>query len=77
MGRYDYDLPMERSNAYQPQDLLPIGKAARYAGISKSTLRRYTAAGHITPRRTIGGHTRYAVEDLNALRERQSNGDAA
>lgn len=68
---------MERSNAYQPQDLLPIGKAARYAGISKSTLRRYVVAGHITPRRTIGGHTRYAVQELDALREYQASGDAA
>lgn len=70
---------MERSNAYPEQDLLPIGRAARFVGVSIDTLRRYEAAGRISAKRTPGGQRRFKVADLRALLTDPDNaeGDAA
>ena len=48
-------------------ELVPIGPAAEAAGVSISTLRRWEAAGHITPARTPGGQRRYRLADVRAL----------
>lgn len=66
---------MERSNTYREQDMLPIGRAARFVGVSIDTLRRYEADGRISAKRTPGGQRRFAVSDLRALLT-DSNGDA-
>lgn len=58
---------MERSNTYREQDLLPIGRAARFVGVSIATLRRYEADGRISAKRTPGGQRRFAVSDLRTL----------
>ncbi|MDU7384076.1 MAG: MerR family DNA-binding transcriptional regulator [Schaalia turicensis] len=42
--------------------------AARHLGISVDTLKLWEAKGHITSTRTVGGHRRYRLEDLDALR---------
>jgi excisionase family DNA binding protein len=49
--------------------LTPRAAAARL-GVSTRTLRRYVAAGLLTPAsRTPGGHGRFDPADLDALRE--------
>ena len=51
-------------------DLLPIGAAARWLGVSVSTLRRYDKDGLIVPVRTAGGQRRFSGAALKALRDR-------
>jgi putative resolvase len=71
---------MERSNAYREQDLLPIGRAARFVGVSVATLRRYEVAGRINAKRTPGGQRRFVVADLRTLLtdpDDTAEGDAA
>jgi len=41
-----------------------IGEAAKVLGVSVSTLRRWEAAGRITPDHTTGGHRRYDLAKL-------------
>lgn len=48
--------------------MVPIGTAAAELGVSIETLRRWEAEGRLTSTRTIGGHRRYRLEDLDALR---------
>src|SRR6266404_5310888 len=52
-----------------PVQLLTIHEAARYLKVSTKTLRRWDAAGVISPVRTAGGHRRYDVSDLNNLKQ--------
>jgi putative resolvase len=41
-----------------------IGEAAKVLGVSVSTLRRWEAAGRISPEHTTGGHRRYDLAKL-------------
>ncbi|MCL2787121.1 MAG: helix-turn-helix domain-containing protein [Micrococcales bacterium] len=51
-----------------PPELLGIGKASVFAGVSASTLRRYYAQGKIPAVRLPGGSLRFRQEDLVVLR---------
>jgi len=49
-------------------DLLPTGKAAKYVGVSKWTLRRWVAAGRIAPKlKKKNGYLAFDKADLDAL----------
>lgn len=50
------------------KQILPIGQAAAYLGVSIITLRRWSDAGKIKPSLvTPGGHRYYNIEDLDRL----------
>lgn len=44
--------------------MIPISAAAKYLGVSISTLRRWDKKEQLIPSRTIGGHRRYSFESL-------------
>ena len=46
---------------------LTASQAARYLGVSISTLRRWSDAGHLQAYRTPGGQRRFSVEQLDAF----------
>jgi MerR family transcriptional regulator, repressor of the yfmOP operon len=55
----------QQSTAQWPGDLLSIGAAARFVGVSERALRYYQQLGLITPSgRTQGGMRRYSEGDL-------------
>ena len=48
--------------------LVTISEAARIAGVSPSTIHRWELQGRIgAPRRTLGGHRRYVLSDVEAM----------
>lgn len=55
---------MKTSHTY-----LRIGEAAKYLGVSVSTLRRWEREGLIAPLRRPGGWRKYLLSDIDALRE--------
>lgn len=50
----------------QPMGLTVSG-AARHLGVSLSTVRRWSDAGHLRGYRTPGGQRRFTVEQLDAF----------
>lgn len=44
---------------------LSISEAARHLGVSLSTVRRWSDAGHLRGYRTPGGQRRFSVEQLD------------
>jgi excisionase family DNA binding protein len=48
---------------------LTASQAARHLGVSISTLRRWSDAGHVQAYRTPGGQRRFSVEQLDAFLE--------
>ncbi|MDR1545516.1 MAG: helix-turn-helix domain-containing protein, partial [Deltaproteobacteria bacterium] len=44
--------------------IVAIGEAAKALGVSIATLRRWEAAGKLTPARTNSGHRRYDLSKL-------------
>ena len=46
---------------------LTASQAARHLGVSISTLRRWSDAGHLQVYRTPGGQRRFSVEQLDAF----------
>ena len=48
---------------------LSASQAARHLGVSISTLRRWSDAGHVQAYRTPGGQRRFSVEQLDAFLE--------
>lgn len=46
-----------------------IGEAARVAGVSVDTLRRWESAGKLKAVRTPGGHRTYRLDDIERLRD--------
>lgn len=55
-------------NTYDDEDLIPVGDAARFLGVSISALRDWDRNGKLKPSRTAGGHRRYRVGDLRQAR---------
>ena len=47
--------------------LLSVEEAAKFLGVSKSTMRRWEAEGRLKPDRTPGGHRRYRSEELTQM----------
>lgn len=45
-------------------ELVPIGEAARFLGVTPTTLRRWEKSGRLLPLRTPSGHRRYALAQL-------------
>ncbi len=43
--------------------------AERFTGLSRNALIRYVRRGALTQFRTTGGHSRYSLSELKALRE--------
>jgi predicted site-specific integrase-resolvase len=54
---------------------ISIGKAARELGVTSKTLRRWEAAGKITPERTPRGHRRYDPAQLLGVTPRKTRED--
>ena len=50
-------------------DLATPAEAAAIVGVNTKTLQRWAAKGWVAYPRTLGGHRRYRVADLLALRE--------
>jgi excisionase family DNA binding protein len=48
---------------------LTASQAARHLGVSISTLRRWSDAGHVQAYRTPGGQRRFSVEQLDDFLE--------
>ena len=48
---------------------LTASEAARHLGVSISTVRRWSDAGHLEGYRTPGGQRRFSVEQLDAFLE--------
>ena len=46
---------------------LTASEAARHLGVSISTLRRWSDAGHVESYRTPGGQRRFSVQQLDAF----------
>ncbi len=46
--------------------LITIGQAAKFLGVSISTLRRWELDGKITPERTTGLHRRYDLAKIKS-----------
>lgn len=70
MPTYEYlchDHSMANTHSYLEDHKVPIGDAARIAGVSISTLRRWERQGLIEPSRTLGGQRRYSVQVLRDL----------
>ncbi|MBI5620470.1 MerR family DNA-binding transcriptional regulator, partial [Candidatus Gottesmanbacteria bacterium] len=57
----------EKHQSKGSSSLLPVSDAARLAGVSKATLRRWESAGILTSKRTPGGARRYRSEDIKTL----------
>lgn len=50
--------------------LLNIKNAGEYLGVSKSTLRRWEKENKIYSLKTIGGHRRYEIKDLEDFKNK-------
>lgn len=61
---------METRHASDPEDRLPIGDAARLAGVSVDTLRRWADGGQVPfERRTTSGHRVFRRADIVAINQ--------
>lgn len=54
-------------NSIQKRDLISIGKASEYLGVSIDTLRRWEKKGRTEPLRSPGGHRYFQKEQLDKL----------
>lgn len=56
------------------RNLLSVGQAAEYLGVSAASLRHWSNEGRLIVYRTPGGQRRYRVDDLDAfMRSMQVN----
>lgn len=54
-----------------PMKILTVYEASKFCGVSSKTITNWIEAGHIKAFRTVGGHRRISLSDLNAfLKER-------
>lgn len=67
MGTCEYHNAMPNTHRYGNGEKISIGEAARIAGVSISTLRRWEREGRISPERTLGGQRRYLLAEVNDL----------
>ncbi|MGH2536383.1 MAG: helix-turn-helix domain-containing protein [Candidatus Promineifilaceae bacterium] len=59
-------MPKRDNPAGEPQEWLPLGKAAAMLGVHSMTLRRWSDTGRFPSYRTAGGHRRFARSDVKA-----------
>lgn len=64
------------SSPQEKQNLLSIGDASEYLGVSIDTLRRWEKKGRIAPLRSPGGHRYFSKQDLDNLFGRKYTRDA-
>lgn len=56
-------------------DYLTLSQASIYLGVAQSTLRRWALGGVLDSSKTLGGHFRFIVEDLdNFIQEQGMSG---
>lgn len=68
----------KRNHSYtNSEKLVSIGEAVEILGVARNTLRRWEDAGYLTPKRTVGGHRRYLLSDLQNLVSENSERDSA
>ena len=67
---------MADTDRYETEHRVPIGDAARIAGVSISTIRRWEDEGKITAARTPGNQRRYRVSDVQRLLTEPAGGAA-
>jgi excisionase family DNA binding protein len=60
---------MESNPSAPAKALLTASQAARHLGVSISTIRRWSDAGHLSGYRTPGGQRRFTVEQLDGFLE--------
>jgi excisionase family DNA binding protein len=53
----------------EEDELLSVSKSGRVLGVSAGTVREWEKAGLLVARRTVGGHRRFRLGDLLALRD--------
>jgi hypothetical protein len=53
----------------EQERLVAIGEAAKRLGVCVATLRVWDREGRLTPRRTLGGHRRYLLNEVMRLRD--------
>jgi len=56
------------------KNLLTISEAANYLSVSIDTLRLWDKNRKLMPIKTIGGHRRYEIEELDKLLKSNDNG---
>jgi len=54
------------------EEIVSIKKAASMLGVTTTTLRNWDKNGKLAPLRTIGGHRRYRVSDLEMIYEKDT-----
>ena len=54
----------ELSEIQHADKLVPVSEAARFLGVSPTTLYRYDKSGVLNAYRTAGGHRRYSLSEL-------------
>ncbi len=73
MDRSDQDLATGGGDsghrAAGSEELLTPGEVARLFGVDPKTVSRWSDAGKLDALRTLGGHRRYRVEEVEALLE--------
>lgn len=57
----------DQSKNHESTSLLSVSDAARYLGVSSSTIRRWERENKILSVRTPGGHRRFSLKDLKSL----------
>jgi predicted site-specific integrase-resolvase len=53
----------------QNEKLLSLGKAAQFLGVSTASLRKWSDQGLVPVYRTVAGHRRYSLADLQQFVE--------
>jgi excisionase family DNA binding protein len=56
-----------RQMAHGPDDFLTVNEAARILRVSATTVRNWAADGKLEEHRTVGGHRRFRVSDVQRL----------
>lgn len=56
---------------FDQNKLVKINEAAKILGVTKQTLRNWEKAGRLKSTKTMGGHRRYSIGDLNEVRKLQ------
>lgn len=60
-------LAMDTNTALRTKLGLTTSEAAQHLGVSLSTIRRWSDAGHLVGYRTPGGQRRFSTEQLDAF----------